>query len=650
MSSLIFWGSSTPSRSISYTDSLFLIVSAMTEAGLNTINLSQLNTFQQWLLWLHILIGSAIFVSAFVVQIRKRAFESRFKAIIKAQKEERRERLSLSRRRTHRRSASNSRYAEGPYDESAFESRHSQPRDPASEEATSAADVKSSVKGAQSPTVAARSDESSVGDSEIAGVVDEKVGDAVADRITFSEASLGPNSSRQRRNSNQNLAQGSALATSNYLVKSGASLHSHDFITSDNVGRNSQFRGLTREERESLGGVEYRAIKLFSYIVPLYFISWQIFTCIGLGAYMAHNKAEVIRDNGLNPWWLGAFNAVSAFNNSGMSLLDANMIPFQTSIYVLITMGLLILAGNTAYPIFLRLILWTMLRVLPEGERYRDLRDTLEFILRHPRRVYTNLFPSNPTWWLLFALVVLNGTDWLAFELLNMGNPAVQALPRHARVLDGLFQAVAVRSGGFYVISIPSLRIGLQILYVLMMYVSVYPVVITMRHSNVYEERSLGIYAEDVMQEKQSNPLASDETRVEKMHRRFALFRGRNPQETHYFVKQQLRGQLAHDLWWLMLSILFITTIETSNFERDPVTYSVFNVAFEVVSGYGCVGISTGIPNEAFSFCGGWHIASKLILVAVMIRGRHRGLPVAIDRAVLLPSEMAQTEEEDSQV
>ena len=31
-----------------------------------------------------------------------------------------------------------------------------------------------------------------------------------------------------------------------------------------------------------------------------------------------------------------------------------------------------------------------------------------------------------------------------------------------------------------------------------MMYISVYPVVITMRHSNVYEERSLGIYADDV--------------------------------------------------------------------------------------------------------------------------------------------------------
>lgn len=33
VSSIIFWGSSTPARTVSYTDSLFLCVSAMTEAG-----------------------------------------------------------------------------------------------------------------------------------------------------------------------------------------------------------------------------------------------------------------------------------------------------------------------------------------------------------------------------------------------------------------------------------------------------------------------------------------------------------------------------------------------------------------------------------------------------------------------------------------
>ena len=33
------------------------------------------------------------------------------------------------------------------------------------------------------------------------------------------------------------------------------------------------------------------------------------------------------------------------------------------------------------------------------------------------------------------------------------------------------------------------------------------------------------------------------------------------------------------------------------------------------------------------------HTLSKLVLCIVMLRGRHRGLPVALDRAVLMPSE-----------
>lgn len=45
-----------------------------------------------------------------------------------------------------------------------------------------------------------------------------------------------------------------------------------------------------------------------------------------------------------------------------------------------------------------------------------------------------------------------------------------------------------------------------------------------------------------------------------------------------------------------------------------------------------------------YSFSGALSPLSKLIICAVMIRGRHRGLPVAIDRAVLLPSEFKRQE------
>ena len=37
------------------------------------------------------------------------------------------------------------------------------------------------------------------------------------------------------------------------------------------------------------------------------------------------------------------------------------------------------------------------------------------------------------------------------------------------------------------------------------------------------------------------------------------------------------------------------------------------------------------------SFSSQFHTLSKLVIVALMVRGRHRGLPRAIDKAIVLP-------------
>ena len=60
---------------------------------------------------------------------------------------------------------------------------------------------------------------------------------------------------------------------------------------------------------------------------------------------------------------------------------------------------------------------------------------------------------------------------------------------------------------------------------------------------------------------------------------------------------------------------------------------------FELVSAYGNIGLSIGLPNANYSTCGAFHPLSKVILCLVMIRGQQQGLPVAIDHAVMLPRE-----------
>jgi Trk-type K+ transport system membrane component len=164
-------------------------------------------------------------------------------------------------------------------------------------------------------------------------------------------------------------------------------------------------------------------------------------------------------------------------------------------------------------------------------------------------------------------------------DLLQIGNAEITRYSPGIEFLDGLFQAFAVRSGGFYIVPIPTVRISLQVLYAIMMYISAFPVAITIRNSNVYEERSLGIYSDDPGFEEME---AKGKTLMSWARKRFG-----GPTSNHkgVFVQQQLRAQLAHDLWWLVLAVFLIMIIEGSQFQRDPVTFSVFNVIFEVVSG-----------------------------------------------------------------
>jgi Trk-type K+ transport system membrane component len=731
---LIFWGSSTPrdaapdhgtTLKVSFTDSLFLSVSAMTEAGLNTVNLSELNTFQQILLFILIILGSAIWVSAFVVQVRKRAFEKKFRIVVEEQNRRRREARSRSRERGLKKTWSlgrTSRSAEtkavgdatqaqnkGAGDaEDAEESNEkanhedgsdkSNGKDKTEHGSDDAAMLDGNRDGAETPPERRGAPEMNGISSQSGNALDHvRSADSQSQHpgspqpgITFRDDTrfASPPSPRMQSpyTTRTHRRRGSLFSVDGVGARPNSSLEIsspvHITIADDAargrptsardapktistkgwVSRNSQFHGLTERERIELGGYEYQAVTFLAWLVPAYFIAWQLIGCIGCGAWIAINNPSSARTNGLNPWWVGAFNAVSAFNNSGMSLLDANMTAYQRSYYLLITMGLLILAGNTAYPIFLRFFVWCMWKVISSeiflrrinGEHWEERAQVLRFLLDHPRRCYTNLFPAQHTWWLLFALIMLNGIDWAGFEILNINNEALYSgLPERYRVIDGLFQAFAVRSGGFYVVTISNLRISLQVLYVVMMYISVYPVVITMRHSNVYEERSLGIYAEEIEEEedekkKKDGPgiLSRALTLGDHMLTGGARLAGK--ESNSHFVQHQLRAQLAHDAWVIVLALFLIMIIENTKFDNDPSVFSVFNFLFEIVSGYGCVGISVGVPWANYSFCGTWQKLSKLILCFVMLKGRHRGLPVAIDKAVLLPGERdGWAEEED---
>lgn len=319
-----------------------------------------------------------------------------------------------------------------------------------------------------------------------------------------------------------------------------------------------------RRERDTLA-----ALTTLSWLLPAYLVSFQVLGTVAIGAWIAHRAPDIVAANALNPWWFAAFNAVSAFNNSGMSLLDANMIPFATrGSFVVLVQGLLILAGNSAFPIFLKALVTLLPSRLP-GAR----------VLREGHKLFPYLFGGHETCWLLAMLISLNAIDWATFAASSPFTPTLQPLSAPRMLLAGLFQALCVRSGGFAIVSIRDLHAAVLLAYTVMLYISAFPIALS--------------------------PPANA-----------------GPESTLRFVVRQLRDLMrAGDLRYLAAAVWLICAIDGSP------ARGVFAVVFEITSAFGCVGVSFGSDaNGAMALVADWRGASKLVTASVMLLGRFREL------------------------
>ena len=110
------------------------------------------------------------------------------------------------------------------------------------------------------------------------------------------------------------------------------------------------------------------------------------------------------------------------------------------------------------------------------------------------------------------------------------------------------------------------------------------------------------------------------------------------------YVGAHLRRQLSFDLWFIFLGFFVIAIAEGGPLGSGDPGFNMFSVLFEIVSAYGTVGLSLGYPGINASFSAKFGVIGKLVIIAMQIRGRHRGLPYELDRAILLPSENKQRE------
>lgn len=161
--------------------------------------------------------------------------------------------------------------------------------------------------------------------------------------------------------------------------------------------------------------MRYQAFSILSWIVVLYIVLVQFWGAIALGWFISARHPSIPAGNHINAWWSGIFLSASAFNNSGMSLIDANMVPFQLSYFILFVMSALILLGNTLFPILLRIIVQCLAWIIPEGDKWQGWRNGMRLLVNEKSRILCPyLFTRNELFWLTGTILIFNGIDWVS--------------------------------------------------------------------------------------------------------------------------------------------------------------------------------------------------------------------------------------------
>ena len=235
------------------------------------------------------------------------------------------------------------------------------------------------------------------------------------------------------------------------------------------IGRNSTFSNLNQDDREVLGGIEYRSLRTLLKIVVGYYLGLTFFGIIGLLPWILHAPAkyqEYLASQGQGNVWWAFYSVQTMINNLGFTLTPDSMISFRDAKWPMLLMTFLAFAGETCYPIFLRLVLWTYWKLAPKQS---SVRESLRFLLDHPRRCYTLLFPSGVTWTLFGIIFAMNFIDVLFIVTLDLHNQEVSGLPLGERMVAAIFQAASSRHTGTSTFNLTNVNPSVQFSLLVMM-------------------------------------------------------------------------------------------------------------------------------------------------------------------------------------
>ncbi|KAH7290219.1 hypothetical protein KP509_30G037000 [Ceratopteris richardii] len=333
--------------------------------------------------------------------------------------------------------------------------------------------------------------------------------------------------------------------------------------------------------------MDMQTLRVMSWVTAGHYLLCVLggFLICSLCIFCSPHAKSVLKENHVDPALFALFAVVSAFGNCGYILLDDNLIPLNRASAMLLCLGALMLMGNTLYAPTMRLWIW-LLQKTSRGEKGR----VYEHILSSREQRFTHLFPRHETIWLLGFSMFINACQVLCMLSIDWKSHDLRSLGAGYKLVASLFQSIATRTGGMNVVNLANLSSPTLFLEVVAMYISTYPV-LSIRQSTSKLERNIFVTQSSIVRSKDS---------------------------------------------FLFVAIFLVCFFERQSMRNDPVNFSFFNIVYEVISAYSNVGLSIGYDcslrtkvakdckDIPCAFSGRWSVCGKMVLIMVMLVGRHR--------------------------
>ncbi|MGB3692727.1 MAG: TrkH family potassium uptake protein [Spirulinaceae cyanobacterium] len=264
--------------------------------------------------------------------------------------------------------------------------------------------------------------------------------------------------------------------------------------------------------------------------------------------------------------WLAIFHSISAWNNAGFSLFSDSLVGYRSSVVLNLAISLLIIFGGIGYQVIIEMYLWFLSKIKGNQKKYCF---SLNF------KVVTTT---------TCVLLGLGAVAFLATEFHN--TETLNSLPLSGKLIGAWFQSVTTRTAGFNSIDIGAMTGAGLFLTVGLMFIGASP----SGTGGGIKTTTLGI----IIGCTNSMLRGNDQVRM---------------------FKRTVPTPLILKAVAVVFGSGITIAIATILLSLTDANLQLLRIAFEVVSAFATVGLSTGITDSISSF-------GQIVLVFTMYIGR----------------------------